>query len=126
MAKYSFTNEWVENVFKKVILPHMKAYPYVKFRCFNPADLTKDDVWDIQDALKAELGRRYVVEPKRKVTHISPDGVKEYERRRRKAIDYYGWRNWPADWYDDVKRQEEEDWEWLMKQGALDNYEGGY
>lgn len=110
---YSFTHEWVEKIFRSTILPNVRQYWHVGLRCFNPSDLTKDDVWEIQDALKAELGRRYVVEPKRKITHVTPDGMREYSRRREIARKHFDWWNWPANWYDAVRilgyLQEEDD-----------------
>lgn len=106
---YSFTHEWVEKIFRSTILPNVRQYWHVGLRCFNPSDLTKDDVWEIQDALKAELGRRYVVEPKHKITHVTPDGMKEYDRRIKKARRTYDWWDWPANWYDEIKLLEEEE-----------------
>lgn len=112
---YSFTNKWVEKIFRSTILPNVRQYWYVKLRCFDPSDLTQDDVWEIQDALKAELGRRYVVEPKRKITHVTPDGLREYNRRLKLTKRFYdGWWDCPANWYDDVKILEDEAYNYML------------
>ncbi|MBR3236188.1 hypothetical protein IKF92_00695 [Candidatus Saccharibacteria bacterium] len=86
----------------------MRQRLYTRFRCFKPQDLTEDDIKDIENALEAELERKFVVEPKRKLTHISPDGCREYLRRKRVAREIYGhpW-FWPEDWYEEIGEEGE-------------------
>lgn len=81
----------------------MRQHLCTRFRCFKPQDLSEDDVKDIENALEVELGRKFVVEPKRKLTHISPDGYYEYRRRLKLAKEFLrGEWKWPDNWYDIV------------------------
>ncbi len=103
----------------------MRQHLCTRFRCFKPQDLTEDDVRDIENALEAELGRKFVVEPKRKLTHISPDGYNEYKRRYELAKEFYynEWNEfWPEDWYDAVAFTEET----ILGDAIIETWADGY
>ena len=102
MGEYSFSNKKVEEWFHCFVLPTMQHDAYCGFSTFNPNNLSEEDVAEIREALKAELGRDYEVEKGRKYVHISPDGHNEYDRRRRVAKKKFGAKTieWPSGWYD--------------------------
>ena len=102
MGEYSFSNKKVEEWFHCFVLPTMQHDAYCGFSTFNPNNLSEEDVAEIREALKAELGRDYKVEKGWKYVHISPDGHNEYDRRRRVARKKFGVKDaeWPTDWYD--------------------------
>lgn len=106
--KAEFRNLALKEDFYKYILHNVKKNLYCKFSFIDPKSLTPEDVEDIENALELELGETFVVEPKRKLTHISPDGYREYNRRKNKAKRLWGWSSWPDDWYYEVGRIEED------------------
>ena len=63
MGEYSFSNKKVEEWFHCFVLPTMQHDAYCGFSTFNPNNLSEEDVAEIREALKAELGRDYKVDP---------------------------------------------------------------